>query len=487
MKPPPDDFDSRGGWSDPGSGEGSSASEAFSAPTGPRYQVGARPGEGGMGVVLTARDAVLGRDVALKAERLEATLGSAGRARLMREAALTSRLDHPGIMTVHDAGVLPDGRSFYAMRLVRGHTLADALAEHLDPTARRRLVRAVLAAAEAVAAAHDTGIVHRDLKPSNILLGPHGETQVADWGLAVPTTEAAPRWTDLTGTSATGSVGTPGYSAPEQVRGAPAEPHHDVYSLGRTLHAVLGGDPSPELTAVVQRATHPDPSLRYPNAGAFAEDLLAWFEGRQVHAYRYSAGELLRRALWAWRWPLGVGSIGLVAVLVAVLVGWWQTHQSLERALAAEALAAHALADVRIEEATRAALDGDRQLAEDLAHKVLQHRETPSHGVFSRPSVAPPAPSCGGSTPAPPAASPPSPPTAAVRCAAPKTPCSTSKSTALAGPSKSAEKPRRWKRTARWSCGLPTARSWCSAAPTATSSTAGPRPSATGPPAAAPA
>ncbi len=222
MTTPSDEPPSHGGWSD----DGDAVAGPPPAPIDPseRYVVGARLGAGGMGVVHAARDRALGRDVALKVLRPDQGADPRTGARLAREAALTSRLDHPGVVTVYDAGRLPDGRAFYSMRLVRGRTLADAVADAPDASARRRLVRAVLAAAEAGAAAHDSGIVHRDLKPSNILLGPHGETQVADWGLAMPVPAAAARWADLPALTASGPVGTPGFAAPEQTAGADPDP-----------------------------------------------------------------------------------------------------------------------------------------------------------------------------------------------------------------------------------------------------------------------
>lgn len=324
---PPTQDDSAGGWSDPGEPGVATAERAHE---GPRYALGAVLGEGGMGVVHAARDQALGRDVALKELQHARAADPSARARLAREAAITSRLDHPGIVAVHDAGTLPDGRPYYTMRLVRGRSLADAT-RGADPAARRGLLRHVLAAAEAVAAAHDAGIVHRDLKPQNILVGAHGETQVVDWGLAAPTQAAEPRWSGLPGASARGPVGTDRYMSPEQRRGAPPDLRDDVYSLGVTIREVLGS-PDAELAAIVARACASDAAARYADAGALADDLLAWFEGRRVGAHAYSPGELLRRAAHAYRLPLGVGAAGLAAVVVAAGIGWGQTAAALDRA-----------------------------------------------------------------------------------------------------------------------------------------------------------
>jgi WD40 repeat protein len=382
----PPDPPSHGGWSDPGVVGPGAADPPAPVPPPERYVVGALLGAGGMGTVHAARDLTLGRDVALKELRPELGYNTVAAARLSWEAAITSRLDHPGIVSVHDAGRLPDGRPFYTMRLVRGRTLARAATEAITPDARRQLVRHVLAAAEALAAAHDAGVVHRDVKPANVLIGPHGETQVVDWGLATPTPAAAGRWADLPAGPAHGSVGTAPYTSPEQARGEPPDPRHDVWSLGVTLAEVIGAerDPPPELAAIVARATAPKPAERYPNAAAFAEDLLRWFEGRRVGAYVYTPAELLRRTLRAYRLPVGIAVAGALAITVAVGIGWWQTTNALGRALGAEANARAALADLRLEQAVSATRAGAREQAERLAIAVLRERADPlARGVLA--------------------------------------------------------------------------------------------------------
>ncbi|MCK6505483.1 serine/threonine-protein kinase [Myxococcota bacterium] len=374
-RPPEPDLSahSGGGWSEPGDpGDPGAPAQA-----GPRYALGAVLGQGGMGIVRAARDQALGRDVALK--ELRRDLDSPGaRARLAREAAITSQLDHPGIVAVHEVGRHEDGRPYYTMRLVRGRSLSEA-GPTLPAAAR---LRHLLAACEAVAAAHDAGMVHRDLKPANILVGPHGETQVIDWGLAAPTPAAAARWAGLPGSPAMGRVGTEAYLAPEQAAGEPPDPRHDVWSLGASIAEVLG-EPEPELAAILARCRAPL-SDRYPDAGALAEDLQAFFEGRRVAAHSYSAGELLGRVLRAWRAPLLVGLAGLLAVSGAVAWGWWQTGRSRDRAVAAEAEARARLADVQLEQAVEATRAGQRERAERLALAVLETREDPlARGVFA--------------------------------------------------------------------------------------------------------
>ena len=145
-----------------------------------RYAITGVAGRGGMGTVYVARDQVLDRDVAVKVLDVADQKGSRV-ARLTREAHILARLDHPGIVPVHDAGVLPDGRSFYVMKLVRGRRLDEVLAARPPQAVRLDLFARVL---EAVAFAHAHGVVHRDLKPENIMAGAFGEVFVMDWGVA---------------------------------------------------------------------------------------------------------------------------------------------------------------------------------------------------------------------------------------------------------------------------------------------------------------
>ena len=155
----------------------------------PRYQIGPLIASGGMGSVYQARDLLLDRDVAIKVLRgLDPSPGLADR--LDQEARILARLDHPGLVPVHDAGVLDDGRPFYVMRLVRGKRLDHAVARAAPGLAER--LRIFLKICEPVAFAHAQGIVHRDLKPANIMVGPYGEVLVLDWGIAKVRGTAAP-------------------------------------------------------------------------------------------------------------------------------------------------------------------------------------------------------------------------------------------------------------------------------------------------------
>src|SRR6188474_2886254 len=146
-----------------------------------RYQIICEHGRGGLGRVSRAFDRDLGRDVALK-ELIART--STSEIRFLREALITARLEHPGIVPVHEAGRWPDGTPFYAMKLVAGRPLRELIAERTTVAERIGLLHHVIAVADAIAYAHGRNIIHRDLKPANVIVGDFGETIVIDWGLA---------------------------------------------------------------------------------------------------------------------------------------------------------------------------------------------------------------------------------------------------------------------------------------------------------------
>jgi eukaryotic-like serine/threonine-protein kinase len=144
------------------------------------YELAEPIARGGMGTVYRARDRRLDRDVALKV--INAPAPAPGEVERMRdEARILARLEHPGIVPVHDLGTLPDGRLFYVMRLVRGRRLDEHARQERSLPALLRLFERVC---EAVAFAHAHGVLHRDLKPANVMVGPFGEVLVLDWGLA---------------------------------------------------------------------------------------------------------------------------------------------------------------------------------------------------------------------------------------------------------------------------------------------------------------
>jgi serine/threonine-protein kinase len=142
---------------------------------------------GGMGVIVKAFDRDLTRDVALKVLRDELTGEARCVRRFFEEARITARLDHPGIVPVHQVGLDPQGRPYFAMRLVRGRDLGRIISlanANANGWSQTRALSVILKVCEAMAYAHDKGVIHRDLKPSNVMVGEFGEVYVMDWGLA---------------------------------------------------------------------------------------------------------------------------------------------------------------------------------------------------------------------------------------------------------------------------------------------------------------
>ncbi len=307
--------------------------------TGTRYEMVAPLGRGGMGRVYRVRDRELDREVALKVLSGPAEPSSAER--LRTEARVLARLEHPGIVPIQDAGILPDGRAYYVMTLVRGNRL-DELAPALSSIPER--LRLLARVTDAVAFAHAHGIVHRDLTPSNIMVGPFGQVLVMDWGtakvnpnpanpldltnptnLANPINCAAPvdqvhqadrveqvGWVeqvdrvsqvDQVGTGAGVVLGTPGFMAPEQARGdaAHTDARADVYALGALLGWLLepahGGPLAlpPAVRAIRDRAMSGEPQARYASAEAFGAELGRYLDGLPVDAHRETAVERVAR------------------------------------------------------------------------------------------------------------------------------------------------------------------------------------------------
>src|SRR5690606_31554755 len=218
---------------------------------------------GGMALVYQARDRRLPREVILKRPRTHASDGEAlelemraeFQHRLETEALILSRLQHPSIVTIYEMGRGRDGAPFCVLERVEGRSLREILADLAEteeglgkPSTRDRieLLSNVLAIGEALACAHDRGIVHRDVNPNNILIGPHGEATLIDWGLAKDLhadggveDRALPLDQGPSDGSATIIAGTPPYVCLEQALGKPAHPSYDVYSLGATLYHVV--------------------------------------------------------------------------------------------------------------------------------------------------------------------------------------------------------------------------------------------------------
>ena len=161
------------------------SADAAEAASDARYQVLGEIARGGVGVVLKTRDRDLGRDVALKVLRREYADNEDVLARFVEEAQIGGQLQHPGIVPVYGLGLQPDNRPYFAMKLVKGRTLAAMLADRAEPGDRRRYFLGIFEQiSQTIAYAHARGVVHRDLKPSNVMVGSFGEVQVVDWGFA---------------------------------------------------------------------------------------------------------------------------------------------------------------------------------------------------------------------------------------------------------------------------------------------------------------
>jgi serine/threonine protein kinase len=287
------------------------------------YRLLERVARGGMGVVYTAEDKKLQRRVALKILDVPGKESDLAK-RLLREARVLARLEHPGIVPVHDVGTLADGRVFYAMKFVEGQRLDQYIASVNSVPDRLRLF---LRICDAVGFAHARGVLHRDLKPANIMVGPFGEVLVMDWGLAKILREEVSRGTEAdpeaaifeklkplaTAGDATeisevtehGTVmGTPGYMSPEQTRGdvEHLDARSDIFSLGAVLRFLLTGKPEEisapvgarvekSLTAICAKSTAAAPAKRYSNVQELALDVSRYLDGLAVGAHRESIFE----------------------------------------------------------------------------------------------------------------------------------------------------------------------------------------------------
>ena len=341
-----------------------------------RYRRVGELGRGGTSRVYRVQDLELGRDLAMKVlERggLGTTL------RFLREARTTSRLEHPGILPVHEMGLDERGNLFFTMRIVRGASfrrMLDSVGAQGTLAAQRRALEVLLKVADTMAFAHAHCVIHRDLKPGNVMVGEFGEVVVVDWGLARVRAHASDtvqdgsaRADEATSPLATldGDVlGTPAYMPPEQAAGRQDEigPASDVYALGAMLYQVLSGRapysdpeatptsreviervrigaPEPlariaphaprELVAVVQRAMRREPGERYPSAAEFSADLRAYLEQRIVLAHGNRPWVRVRK--WVQRnRSLSASLAGLLLASLGAL-GVWNESRAKERDL----------------------------------------------------------------------------------------------------------------------------------------------------------
>jgi serine/threonine-protein kinase len=334
-----------------------------------RYSVVEEIARGGMAAVYRARDHALKRDLALKVLLPKYANSQAIACRFVEEAQITAQLQHPSIVPIHEIGTLPDGRPYFAMKLIKGRLLAEMLRTRSSPSQDRlRLLGIFLQVCHAVAYAHSKGVIHRDLKPGNVMVGDFGEVQVMDWGLAKvlgrdhpcseePASEAGANAVETVRTAdhdhdteAGVVLGTFAYMAPEQARGevASVDSRSDVFGLGAVLCEILTGAPpypgitraelriqasegrtddvrdrliarraGAELVVLTLACLASEPVSRPANAGAVAKALETYLDGlperpRQTEVAR------VRDSMWAprRRSRLWLGCLFVMAILL---------------------------------------------------------------------------------------------------------------------------------------------------------------------------
>ncbi|MFT3692048.1 MAG: serine/threonine-protein kinase [Kofleriaceae bacterium] len=352
------------------------------------FETGAELARGGMGRIIKAHDRRLARDVAIKE-----VLDGRQSARFEREVAITAQLQHPAIVPIYEAGRWPDGSAYYAMRLVSGGTLHQAIAATKTLEDRLALLPHMIALTDALAYAHSKRIVHRDLKPGNVLVGPFGETIVIDWGLAKELGKNIDdahvhgrRIEPASNLTMVGAVmGTVGFMSPEQALGDDVDERTDVYALGAILYNLLAGKapywdgeqtitpdliekrersgpPTPlgdiaplvpvDLQAIVKRAMERDRALRFPTAKDMAEELRRFTAGQLLVSRAYTMRELAVRWLKKHRAIVSVAGVALVAVIA---LGIASIHATVERRREAEL----ALAKSQLEQGRQLVVAGD--------------------------------------------------------------------------------------------------------------------------------
>ncbi len=328
-------------------------------------------GEGGMAKVYTAHDSKLERLVALKLLRPELESDPSHSERFFQEARILAEINHPGTIPVFEAGMLPDGHSFYSMQKIEGETLQELLDNRTTEEIKSRhktahFIDIFERVSQTVAYAHQRGVIHRDLKPDNIMVGELGQVFVIDWGLAkkLPTEEEVADSMTIVGEV----MGTPAYMSPEQAHGYTYESDErtDVFSLGTILYEILTGkqpfqaktarealsktryhDPEPpnklnkrinrSLSAVCMKCLHKDPFQRYPNATELALDVRRHLEHLPVTACTPSLREHFYN--WVWRRPALASTVGTLAFLGVLAIFGMAFHASFERHLVGQAYA----------------------------------------------------------------------------------------------------------------------------------------------------
>ena len=315
------------------------------------YEIVSPLGAGGMGEVYRARDAKLGREVAIKVLPAAVAQDPARRQRFEQEARSASSLNHPNILTIHDIAEA-DGALYIAMELVDGRTLRELLASG-EPLPTRRLLDLAVQIADGLAKAHGAGIVHRDLKPENLMVSRDGYVKILDFGLAKLTEAAAPQDASVMPTAVAaptepGTVmGTVGYMSPEQASGQPVDFRSDQFSFGsilyematgrrafqrktgaETLAAIIRDEPEPlaqtapaapaPVRWIVERCLAKDPEERYASTKDLARDLKSVRDHlTETSASGAVAASPARPRRNRWLAGAAILAVGIVAGLLA--------------------------------------------------------------------------------------------------------------------------------------------------------------------------
>jgi hypothetical protein len=312
------------------------------------YDISAQIGEGGMGQVFRATDTKLKRQVAIKILPPWLAADADRLARFQREAEVLASLNHPHILTVHEAGEL-DGRQYLVTEFIDGGTLKE-WATRQTPT-WRQIVDLLTGVADGLAAAHTAGILHRDIKPANILVAKNGYAKLTDFGLAKLVEQSALA-TDATRTRAEGHtragvvLGTIAYMSPEQAAGKPLDARSDIFSFGVVLYELLAGrrpfagdsdvdllsaiihtSPAPldddiplALRMVVDKALEQDPAERYQTMRDMVVDLRRVARRKTgEHQAMTAAAQPRGRPRRAWPWMAAVA----LALAAGVTSGRW--------------------------------------------------------------------------------------------------------------------------------------------------------------------
>jgi TolB-like protein len=311
------------------------------------YELLEQIGRGGQGVVFRARQKSLNRAVALKVINLGQWASKVHLKRFRLEAEAAARLEHPGIVPIHEVGER-DGSCYFSMKFVEGGQL-DEVAKR-KPMPPRRAAELSAKVARTVHYAHEHGILHRDIKPGNILLDANGEPHLTDFGLArlVESESSVTQTLDV--------LGTPSYMAPEQAVGnnAAVSSATDVYGLGAVLYQLLTGQPpfaggttyetiklledteprpprllnpkiDRDLSTICLKCLEKDPKRRYSSALALAEDLERWLKHEPIAARR--VGPLIRGRKWVRRNPsLAIMAAMLLALAVPLGLMVWKSE-----------------------------------------------------------------------------------------------------------------------------------------------------------------